>query len=374
MRHFIFGASITLFLISSLSSAGQDDYPVDVVYHENTGRYFLANWREAGNGSIFEIDENGNVLNTFYDDVAYPGGMSIVGDVLYVVHNLDLVGGYLPSYLVGVDITTGTEVLNRFVSSDGCYLDLMDTDGSNLYFGDEEQNQIYKYNIPDDNLVSIINVTHPYGVCFDHINNRLIFTESNYTQSFLKSANPDGSGVQSLMAFEGFLEGIVMDHKGRFYYSSWGNDAQWGNESVYTNNSDFSEHKELSTGHNRPFGMCITPDKELIVCNWGGNSLSFLDISQYLGTPEAQADDEHLLSLFPNPTEGVFSLVIHDLAGQTLDISIRSTEGRLIREKRVKTTSSRQEIGFDLSGIPEGIYIISVKAHNHNMIRKLIVK
>jgi len=349
------------------------NYPVDIVYHEATGRYFVSNWTQEGTGNILEVNAAGDPISIFTSNADYPSGLSIIGNTLYYINNKDLYGGILPSYLFGIDISSGNQVMDRLLDADGCYFDLMDNDGSNLYFGDSEKSTLYKYNIAENTLTSLTTVINPFGICYDFINDRIIFTQSDFVESFLKSIKPDGTGETTLMNFTGYLEGIVMDQNGRFYYSSWGNDVVWGNESVYTNDPTFGSEEMLSTGHNRPFGMCIRPDKKLYVCNWGGHSFSFIDIAQYLPVFEYQSEDNTMFELYPNPCQGFTYVRFQADNNHQADISLSDAHGKVLKQDMFEVTPQQQDVKINLEGLPKGLYFVSVTTPSGQKSKKLIL-
>ncbi|MBC8490774.1 MAG: T9SS type A sorting domain-containing protein [Bacteroidetes bacterium] len=276
---------ITFIILLPFFAHTQDTirYPVDIVYHEQSEQYYVSNWADNTAGNILKLNSEGQITGTFYDELNYVGGLCLINDILYITNNMDLYGGSQPSYLVGININTGVSILNFEISTGGTYLDLMTTDNNgNLYIGDSEKMKIYKYNLQTGLVTDFVtNITNPFGVFYDYISDRILFTNSSFTNSYIKSKSPQGGEITTVFYHNGYLEGITMDDEGNFYLSSWGNDYQWGNEPVYKTNHDFSWKYEISNNHNRPFGMCIGKDTCLVVCNWGEHTLSFIETSGF---------------------------------------------------------------------------------------------
>lgn len=373
--HVFIIAVISALFTTGVVNAQTLQYPVDVLYNENNDKYYVSNWNQEGNGSILLADEAGNITGTFYSNLKYPGGMTIVGEILYITNNYDIINYTKPSYIVGIELNTGQQVLNRLIDADQCYLDLMDTDGANLYFGNSVQDVIYKFNIQENSLTELVPANEPYGVCYDYIHGRIVYFESDFEITRIKSVKPDGTGVQTLLNdFSGYLEGIIMDHKGRFYYTSWGDDFQWGNENVYTNNSTFSDQTILSTGHDRPFGMCITPEKILYVCNWGGHSFSFLDISEYLPVNEMHSPKDDIFSLSPNPCFGFTNAILKNIQGLSGEIIVANLSGGVMFSEKINVAEKEPRISIDLSGLAKGMYFVTLFAGEYRFTEKLIIK
>ncbi|MBN3034983.1 MAG: T9SS type A sorting domain-containing protein [Bacteroidales bacterium] len=364
--------SCWFFSLTATLQAQELYYPTDIIYHQPSDRFFVSNWAD-GNGNIIVVDDQGNPVSTFFSGLTYPGGMAIIGNTLYVVNNKDLYGGYLPSYVVGIDLTTGAQTSSFPVDSDGIYLDLMTAgNNGNLYFGDSEKERIFKYNPSGSQLTELVTgVENPFGICYDYIHDRVVFTHSTFTMSWLKSVSPDGSNLTTLMSYQGYLEGIIMDEKGDFYYSSWGNDYQWDNEPVYKNNGEFTNPNTLASDHNRPFGMCFGKNNELIVCNWGNHTLRFIDLTPY-NVPELPNTLSGNISLFPNPCHGTFTLSISGIQKDTFStIQIVDMHGSVVREWIAGITDSKIEA--DASGLTPGIYLVRLPGiPGHPSVRMMV--
>ena len=168
-------------------------YPLDIVFNEEAETYYVSNWAN-GNGYVSKVNTSGEITGTLFDDLTYGGGMCLIGNVLYVVDNSDLYNGSLPSYLVAIDINTGAELSRLEVSTGGTWLDLMTTDNKgHLFVCDSEKFMIYKIDIATQTVSNFVEeIYKPFGICYDHFNDRIIFTESRSTVSYLKSISPDG--------------------------------------------------------------------------------------------------------------------------------------------------------------------------------------
>ncbi|MEZ5198301.1 MAG: T9SS type A sorting domain-containing protein [Bacteroidales bacterium] len=255
------------------------NYPVDIKFHEATQWYFVSNWAD-GNGFILKLDAEGEVVNTFHDGLDYVGGMCLIGDVLYVVNNKDLYGGSLPSSLIGLNIYNGAEISSVEISTGGTYLDLIATDNNGfIYICDSEKLKIYKYNLQTNSVSTLAsNINKPLGICYNHIDDKVMFTKSTASISYIMSVNTNGTQLKTEGYILGWLEGLTMANDGNYYLSSWKTAGpNWGNEPVFMFNHSFSYLKEISNDHNRPFGMCFGKDSLLSVCNWGDNTISIIN-------------------------------------------------------------------------------------------------
>ncbi|MBM3436403.1 MAG: hypothetical protein FJY07_09345, partial [Bacteroidetes bacterium] len=119
-----------------VSAQNTFNFPVDVVYHEAAEKYYVSNWAD-GAGYILRLNSLGEIEEPYITGLHYPGGLCLVGDILYFTDNLSIWDTAItPSYLRGIDLNYNSMVLDYEISTAGTYLDLMDTDNNgNLFIG-----------------------------------------------------------------------------------------------------------------------------------------------------------------------------------------------------------------------------------------------
>lgn len=367
-------------LIPVLAMAqGVYNYPLDVEYDESEALYYVSNWGGQGSndhGYILKVNTSGEILSTLFSDLSYAGGLCLIDDVLYVTDNTDLYQGSLPSYLVVIDVTNGDEIDRVEISSGGTYLDFVEADNSgNLYIGDSEKQCIYKYNIATQEFFTFITgINKPFGICFDDIEDRLLYTESKSEVSRIWSISTDGGEATKLYSFDGWMEGLVMNDEGEYFFTSWkGNGVEWGNEQVYKLNHALDGWKyELSNDQNRPFGLCLGHDDFLVICNWGSDELIFLSLIPY-GTGENALQPENL-SVYPNPGNGNFKVRIPALNANEASMSVVDLHGKVITSRSIDRLQAETEIALDLTFLPSGIYILLLQDGGQVQREKLIVQ
>ncbi len=346
-------------------------YPVDIVYNEAGEEYYVSNWAD-GAGYILKLNSDGEIESTFATGLNYTGGLCLIDNILYIDDNSDLYGGSLPSYLKAYNINTGEQILNIMVSSNGTYLDLMDTDGNgNLYIGDTEKQKIYKVNLQTNEVSDFLTgLTNPYGVFYDYISDRIIYTSSTSSLSYLRAINPDGTGDEAIFYTTGYLEGIQMTENGDFFISSWGTpDGAWGNEPVYKSSHNLDWKLVISNDNNRPYGMCIGKDNYLAVCNWGSHEVKFLNLSLFSVNENLSTDK---IKLYPNPSNGKFNIEMNNLNSNRVDIFIYDLPGKTVYMEKVVLYSNKMEKKFNLS-LKTGAYIVKIKDGKNVYTKKLIV-
>jgi hypothetical protein len=365
---------LTILLIILADAVFSQDslyYPVDIVYNESAQEYYVSNWAD-GAGYILKLNSDGIISSTFATGLSYPGGLCLIDDILYVDDNSDLYGGSLPSYLKGYNINTGEQVLNIEISTGGTYLDLMDTDNNGfLYIGDTEKQKIYKFNLETYEVTDFLTgLNKPFGVFYDYISDRIIYTSSSSSLSYLRAVNTDGTGDEAIFYTTGYLEGITMSENGDFYISSWGTpDGAWGNEPVYKSSHNLDWKMVISNDNNRPYGMCIGKDNYLAVCNWGSDTITFLNLSQFSVNENLSSEK---INIYPNPSDGKFKIELNNISSNTVDIFIYDLPGRLIYSEKINIYSNKLKKEFRLT-LKTGAYIIRLKDGFNVYTKKLMI-
>ncbi len=365
-----------LFFPVLMSGQGTFNYPVDVLFDQATQKYYVSN-QDDGNGYILSLDSQGQITGTFFSDLIYPGGLLKIGNTLYVLNNSDLVGSgnNQPSFLLGINLNDGSQISSTQISTNGTYLDFMTYDNNgHIFINDSEKYKIYKYTLAENAVADFVTGLNspPFGVCYDHINNRILFTSNGYQVSYLKAISPEGGNITTVYSTAAYLKGVIMHPYGDFFLSLWDSGGGWGNEPVKKANNALNWDYTLTTDHDRPFGMCLGKDNTLVVCNWGSSSLSFIDLNLYgiqdnaaLSTP---------FRVFPNPSDGHFTISISDQQNKSVDVFISTINGKQVYHEKMEINKAVFEKEFDLTNLQAGIYLIQIKGKNVNGLKKLIIR
>lgn len=367
---------LLLAFILPIFTFGQEtiNYPIDITYDQSTENYYLSNWAD-GEGYILKLDKNGDVIENYFNGLHYAGGVCIVENTLYVLDNLDLVSatGILPSYLIGIDLTSGEEILNFEISTDGTYLDFVEFATGNLYINDSQKSIIYKYNIQNNTVeIFLTEISNPFGICYDDFNDRLIIASTGSTISYLKSVDPSGGSVTTPYYTDVFIKGVIMHPNTDFYYTSWYWGGQWGDEEVRKVNNELIWTYVPSDNHSRPFGLCIGYNDVIAICNWGDNTLSFLD-DQVFSTDEI-SDKSDLYTIYPNPTNGLFYIGFTEVVTSNIDITILNMTGQQVYHEKLSNSDMLIEKKFELQHLPAGTYVMILKDDRSISQKKLIIR
>lgn len=374
MKNLFFLILFCLLSISGLFAQDELSYPTDVTYYENGNGYFVSNWAD-GNGYVSFVDEDWQLISTLPVDLDFAGGLCLIDEVLYVVDNGDLWGGSLPSYLVAIDIVLGTELFRVEVSTGGTYLDLMTTDNNgNIFICDSEQLKIYKYNILTQQVGTFLEVgSKPLGICYNYIDDRLVFTESKSGTSYLKSVSPEGGEVTHQFDRPGWIEGITMDDAGNFYITSWsGASSSHGDEPVVKISHSFDFEYEMANDLNRPFGLCVGHDNYLVVCNWGVHNLYPIDMTLF--STEDFNSKEQALSVYPNPAAGKVNFRLEVDSYRQLSCTVHDLNGNIVHESSIGGAMGSASGSFDLSHLPGGLYFLVVRSEKSVYHERLILR
>jgi hypothetical protein len=102
-----------------------------------------------------------------------------------------------------------------------------------------------------------------------------------------------------------------------------------------------------------------------------GLFLDNINISE-LTTSASSVPNKNLIKIYPTPSIDEINIDFTRLNQKVEDIELYNHLGNILLSKKVKNQNSNHE--FDLSGFPSGIYFLSVKLSNGNLITKKVLK
>ena len=102
-----------------------------------------------------------------------------------------------------------------------------------------------------------------------------------------------------------------------------------------------------------------------------GLFLDNINISE-LTTSASSVPNKNLIKIYPTPSIDEINIDFTRLNQKVEDIEFYNHLGNILLSKKVKNQNSNHE--FDLSGFPSGIYFLSVKLSNGNLITKKVLK
>jgi hypothetical protein len=76
-------------------------------------------------------------------------------------------------------------------------------------------------------------------------------------------------------------------------------------------------------------------------------------------------------SVFPNPTNGVFYLKIEDASQISYQVKVMDLIGKPIIQREITST---EDVRFDLSTSPKGIYFIQITRGQDQIIQRVVIQ
>ncbi len=251
--------------------------PESVVYDSISDYWFASNW---GDGNIVRIDNSGQ--QTYLSEkLSSTAGLHIVGDTLFVSSNEgDSLG------VVGFLLTTGEPVFYTNIPEKVLLNDITGDQSGYLYVTDCEADKIYKVRISDETYTTFVNsdLGYPNGILYDAPNDRLLVTNCTSPNGPIKAVNMTDSTVSTVVETGYAADGLTVDSRGNFYFSSWATDKVYRYDESFTNPPEV-----VSSGHNNPADIFVNKqDNILAIPNFHGNVIDFVQLGFVINIPDDQ--------------------------------------------------------------------------------------
>jgi hypothetical protein len=79
------------------------------------------------------------------------------------------------------------------------------------------------------------------------------------------------------------------------------------------------------------------------------------------------------VNIFPNPSDGIFSIKISSLSNKPASLKIMNTLGTVVYQSNINVDPSKT-MDIKLTNQPEGIYYLNLKGEGVNLIKKVIIQ
>ncbi len=79
-----------------------------------------------------------------------------------------------------------------------------------------------------------------------------------------------------------------------------------------------------------------------------------------VGMGISQINNENNISIYPNPTNGLLNIKVFGLSNENCKLILTNTLGQIINEKEFKATNNSTETQFDMKGLSDGIYFLTL--------------
>jgi hypothetical protein len=183
-------------------------------------------------------------------------------------------------------------------------------DNNNLYVVEVTSAKIYKINLINQAYSVFVSSgvsSRPQDVIYDRNYNRLLVC-SWYNNSSIQAVNISDSSITNLVnTTTGNCDGLAIDEKGNYYFSTW------IDNSIYYYDTTFRNPPTLfSSGHSGPANLCYNKrNKVLAIPNFNSNSISFKSVLP-TSINESISDQKNfsLFQNYPNPFNPVTTIRI----------------------------------------------------------------
>lgn len=88
----------------------------------------------------------------------------------------------------------------------------------------------------------------------------------------------------------------------------------------------------------------------------------------------SQISENWNLYVFPNPSDGVFSIRINSLSNQPVNLSLMNALGKVVYSNEKIYIGSSRTLDIQLKNQPDGVYYLNLKGDGVNMIKKVIIQ
>lgn len=79
------------------------------------------------------------------------------------------------------------------------------------------------------------------------------------------------------------------------------------------------------------------------------------------------------LEVYPNPSDGIFNLIISNPVTGTAQVVVYNLQGQKLFVEQLPVSIASNKFTLDLSGFPEGMYLLNVQMNGYNRSKKLIL-
>ena len=174
---------------------------------------------------------------------------------------------------------------------------------------------------------------------------------------------------------------LIWDHYEGFdvnQYKVWRYTAQGGWENIQdmpanlTSYTDMSPPTEDLTYYIEVVkeDPCSLPDLKAGTLNSSKSNRQ----SRLKGTGTGDLFEQHNLSIYPNPGNGVFNISLEQVDSENIEVKVYDLSGKLVYVNEFVNVPSRFEGSIDLSGYAPGVYHIHMKTSNALFHRALIIE
>lgn len=121
-----------------------------------------------------------------------------------------------------------------------------------------------------------------------------------------------------------------------------------------------------------PYGGAVVVDGiTFLTCFRENDTLKYGSICNLIYTETREPMASETSEVFPNPSSGKFTVSIADNVQIPFTISVKNIFGQTVMEKQ---DLKSHEIGFDLSGVADGNYLMEIRSDRSMLVKKILVR
>jgi hypothetical protein len=100
----------------------------------------------------------------------------------------------------------------------------------------------------------------------------------------------------------------------------------------------------------------------------GCTSSATQQVSVYDCSGLNSVDRSLLLKVYPNPSSSIFNIDLEIKSADIITISLSDLTGRVVSEKQYQLNSGIQKIGFDISSVMNGNYVMKISGNQRSAV------
>ena len=99
-----------------------------------------------------------------------------------------------------------------------------------------------------------------------------------------------------------------------------------------------------------------------------------IEVPEKSGVGLMEPDKTAFVSIFPNPTTGVFTLAVTLKQPETIEISLYQIDGKLVKEKKHEAKKGTFITNYSINNKERGIYILQITTNTQTINRKVVLQ
>nr|NQU93855.1 T9SS type A sorting domain-containing protein [Bacteroidota bacterium] len=153
----------------------------------------------------------------------------------------------------------------------------------------------------------------------------------------------------------------------------WSDEFDWSLEPAEAGSMTFMNNETTVTWSSTWLGTAILKVRGINDCGEGQWSEDFpVLVKNCTGIDEI--DQDKMISVFPNPGNGTFTIQCEKTINENVEVSVVSVIGTKIYHNSFNGISAGNAISFELSDISQGVYYLMLQGENISLTKKIIIQ